>query len=606
MYRMRITKRGIALLAKLAAGQAEMSFTKIALGEGMYAWPAQGYHEITKLAAHCFDEQITDIDIRDDFIAVSCQITNSSYHRDFVLVEAGLYAQDPNEGEILFAYHELGNDSEVFSADQQTGSKSIAFTFMVSINPHYFLNAEINLPGLVSVGGYQKAVKNKIEQNQKGKAGGVAKLDHNGIILEHQIPDRNREDFSGIYGVEVDYETGEIIRIADAVDLNPGFDFDHLEPWQRRRCMVADNGIVLAYYGDEYFSDDGVLWAEIEKDEVTYYQGTQCQVMVEQPAFWTKVVPLKTKVSSTGRRQLKKVRYYISPDPKPGFKINEAFKDKNGILKDKIYLAAYEGVLSHMGERIGEVNDNVYQHYYLESVAWQRPTIGEHSRFSREMARHTAVNRSEGWQLHNIFALAATQLLALVEYAAFDLQNVIGRGILGSYWYNFQREQTGETFYLGNESGVGYMEAVTYRGEENLWGNISTWLDGANFVHDNTTRIYLKGYGHLTDHITDGYEIFDTPMADQSGYIKAFGYSEKYDYLFIPAAVEQDSSQTITGDHYDYQEADPGGANSSGIILGTNDNGGGQYGLWSLNARGNDHQWVGARLMFVPPDDNQI
>lgn len=59
-----------------------------------------------------------------------------------------------------------------------------------------------------------------------------------------------------------------------------GADFDSVNAYcGRRRCNLSDSGEVLAYYGDENFKADG----------------SNGQVMVEQPKFYYRVVPLKTE-----------------------------------------------------------------------------------------------------------------------------------------------------------------------------------------------------------------------------------------------------------------------------------------------------------------------
>jgi len=81
-----------------------------------------------------------------------------------------------------------------------------------------------------------------------------------------------------IYGVEVDFVNRTFTRLAGAVGKNPGADFDSINAFGgRRRCNLADDGTVNAYYGKPGYIEDG----------------SNGQVMVEQPKFYYKVVPLK-------------------------------------------------------------------------------------------------------------------------------------------------------------------------------------------------------------------------------------------------------------------------------------------------------------------------
>ena len=79
-------------------------------------------------------------------------------------------------------------------------------------------------------------------------------------------------------GVEVDFANKTFTRLAGAVGKIPGPDFDNILAFGgRRRCNLSDAGVVNAYFGDAGYKEDG----------------SNGQVMVEQPKFYYKVVPLK-------------------------------------------------------------------------------------------------------------------------------------------------------------------------------------------------------------------------------------------------------------------------------------------------------------------------
>lgn len=81
-----------------------------------------------------------------------------------------------------------------------------------------------------------------------------------------------------IVGLCVDFENKTFKRLAGAVGLSAGSDFDKFTMYGgRRRCNVSDDGTITAYYGDENYAEDG----------------SNGQVMVFQPKFYYKVVPLK-------------------------------------------------------------------------------------------------------------------------------------------------------------------------------------------------------------------------------------------------------------------------------------------------------------------------
>ncbi len=56
---------------------------------------------------------------------------------------------------------------------------------------------------------------------------------------------------SDIYGVEVDFVNNKFTRLAGAVGKTPGADFDDINAFGgRKRCILTDDGVVLAYYGE--------------------------------------------------------------------------------------------------------------------------------------------------------------------------------------------------------------------------------------------------------------------------------------------------------------------------------------------------------------------
>lgn len=81
------------------------------------------------------------------------------------------------------------------------------------------------------------------------------------------------------------------------------------------------------------------------------------------------------------------------------------------------------------------------------------------------------------------------------------------------------------------------------------------------------------------------------------GYVSAFGWSEEFDWLFIPAEKNGNSSLPV-GDYY--WNGNPGWRVA---ILGGRWNNGAYAGAfcWDLgNAASNRYRYVGGRLVYVP------
>lgn len=165
-------------------------------------------------------------------------------------------------------------------------------------------------------------------------------------------------------------------------------------------------------------------------------------------------------------------------------------------------------------------------------------------------------------------------------------------------------EATGVTINLGNASGTASnangVQFVSYRGEENFWGNIWGWIDGINEYMDATTHegtIYIADHSFADDTGTGAYEDAGIIAVYGNGYISAFCYSEKYDWLFIPGELLGSSALPV-GDY-----CWNGNTGWRVAVLGA----GWHYGLaagafcWLLNdASSHRHRRIGGRLVYVP------
>ena len=124
---------------------------------------------------------------------------------------------------------------------------------------------------------------------------------------------------SDILGLHADFENKRSTRLAGAVDLSAGSDFDGFSMFGgRRRCNVADDGTINAFFGDAGYTEDG----------------SNGQVMVYQPKFYYKVVPLKLEKQASGLGyHIRKANYYVTATPHAGFKLHPLFYDANAITR---------------------------------------------------------------------------------------------------------------------------------------------------------------------------------------------------------------------------------------------------------------------------------
>lgn len=419
-----------------------------------------------------------------------------------------------------------------------------------------------------------------------------------------------------IVGLCVDYKNKTFTRLAGAVNLSQGADFNKFEMYGgRRRCNVLDDGTITAYYGDEGYTEDG----------------SNGQVMVFQSKFYYKVVPLKLEKNTDSGIgfHLRKANYYVSSEPKSGFKLHPAFYDENGNEVEYILYSADEGSMYDVSAK-AYVNDNVNESITYEdgdllcSVAGKKPISGFRQGIGTKVNLELmAQNRGAGWHLETIEAISANQLLMIIELGTMGTQEGIGLGVVsitGNTAYNYS-SLTGSTAELGNSTGqaketineIGGIQttetvngkvAVTYRGVENPWGNISKHIQGINIWGDGSM---CGGQPYVANNFTfneskhsDNYEPVGFTLANANGYIKAMGYgSEKYDWLFMPSEIGGTSALPVGDIVYiapnlnGYRIVQQGGSCRSGDRAGS-------FSLICNGTVGDRSRSAGGRLIYVP------
>lgn len=329
---------------------------------------------------------------------------------------------------------------------------------------------------------------------------------------------KNAIGYNDIVGLQIDYENLTYMRLANAQGKNAGSDFDAFPMYgNRRKCCVADDGTINAFYGEQGYIEDG----------------SNGQVMVYQPKFYYRIVPLKleeqvhrvgetttvivdndttnpimingesytaktndvavyndaafrwdgAKWTTAGADakgyHLLKANYYISAIPKAGFKLHPAFINESSAEVDYILLSAYEASVydtsesKYMKYDSWDVTDNGDNTYTINnynghtadvtattgdklcSIAGVKPCSGEYSVLTRPNLEILAKNRGTGWHIYNAKVAMANVLLMIIEYGTPNSQDAIGNGVV-SYASGTHNESvfTGSTASLGNGSGM--------------------------------------------------------------------------------------------------------------------------------------------------------
>ena len=141
-----MTDVGEALQAKVNAGLTELTFTKIKVGSGVSTTNAQA---LTDVIASKWET--TNFTVKRDgkIVTVDTFITNTGITEAFRMAEIGLFAKDPDKGEVLYAYL---TDSEPDRMPAEGGSTvvsqelSLGMTFSNSGN----VTLTVNMGALVT------------------------------------------------------------------------------------------------------------------------------------------------------------------------------------------------------------------------------------------------------------------------------------------------------------------------------------------------------------------------------------------------------------------------------------------------------------------------
>lgn len=586
-----ITNKGQALIAKMIAGKGNIDFTKICASSTTYTL-AQ-LEALTSLSNIKQTSLISKVTRTNEVaIKVETAFTNNDLTAGYYMRTLGLYAIDPDVGEILYAVT-IENSGNCYMPPYNGITVSGAYVQLVTtVGNADNVSLEVDAAAVATIGDIQELQKE------------IADLE---AYVGYTASD--------IYGVEVDFVNKKFTRLAGAVNRSAGAGFDNIAPFGgRKRCNLTNDGKVVAYYGEAGFTTTGKLTQAITiaegENAGTYAAGTIVQTMVEQPKFYYKVVSLLVEHNALGSK-IRKARYYVSATPKAGFKLHPAFIE-NGNENEKIYLAAFEGSLwdaSASAYILDDAQVADFTNDMLCSIANAKPASGLNQNLTRANTRKLAQKRGSGWEQGYAATAAASQLLMLVEYATFNVQSVIGNGAVNKTddGATPMTENSGATVSLGNASGAvtnaNGIQIVSYRGEENFWGNIWWWVDGMNeqnpstFAEGDFGTLFVADHGFADDSSASPYKNTGIHPCYGGGYVSAFGWSEEFDWMFIPAEKNGNSSLPV-GDYY--WNGNPGWRVT---ILGGRWHSGASAGAfcWNLDSAASSRtRNIGGRLVYVP------
>lgn len=422
-----------------------------------------------------------------------------------------------------------------------------------------------------------------------------------------------------IVGIQVDYKNKTFKRLAGAANLTKGSDFDKFTMFGgRKRCNVADDGYIVAWYGDADYKEDGSMG----------------QVMVYQPKFYYLVCPVEYDPIDTGiGYHLRKANYYVSEKPRAGFRLHPAFYDASGNEIDYFLTSAYEGSIYDASASAYLLNDEQVMNTgedKFSSIAGARPASGSSQNLTRPNIEAMAQNRGTNWHGDLIKQVSAEQMLMIIEIGMMNLQTAIAQGVISLPWTtgsdttSSYAAATGSTASLGNGTGraektttyeggvakeytVDGKTSVCWRGKENFWGNIWKFVYGINIWGNGKMgggQPYIcSDFSFAESKNSGNYEPAGFTVTNTNGYISAMGYSTACDWLFIASECLGNSSLPV-GD-YTYITENLNGYRIA--LLGgywySWGAAGGFY--WSLDGGvGGRYRYIGGRLVYIPTRDS--
>lgn len=280
--------------------------------------------------------------------------------------------------------------------------------------------------------------------------------------------------------VTVDITTEPVPAVGTGSGSSP---FDSYMPWMGMEEYTLNNetGRVSAKKGDPGFTRTNI----------------NLPVMVKIPEFYYKI----ERVGSI-------FRYYVADGPVDGLFLHPGSGDN--------YLGRYEAGEASSGT-MGPI---------LASYSGKTPSVSK----TRSEFRDRARNMASGFQLRDIAAWCAYDLLYLVEYADWDSQKKIGQGLSNNPSVN-KTGLTDAMVYHTGRAHSGDNAAVQYRGVENPWGNVREWVDGIN-IGERSVYICTDPENYV-DNTATNYTYSNIQLS-KSGWIKGLGLSTNFPWAYLP------------------------------------------------------------------------
>lgn len=367
-----LTKDGLALLAKAQAGKTKIQITKAATGSGSYT-DSEDLTDRKDLKVKKQTLTINNQEIRNSStVVLKIVISNKDLTAGYEIKEFGVYAQDPDKGEILYSI-----------ATSKTSDYMPAYNNVIPsvLTMYYYLevsnaeNVTINMAGALALATDLAALEErvvKIENLRVKKYGARRKTAASATTWERLGDAVGLTARAAVGNGEV---TNDFMK--DVYPYNAA-----------RPCNLAENVKVNAYMGEAGFKWDG----------------SNGDVMLEVPIFYS------TRYFETDADGVEWEYRWLSAAPVDGLHIDPLFIDGDKIV-ERAYIPIFNGSLDEEGTK-------------LISRAGVYPLVSK----SRPQFRTYCKSKGERWSLDDVWSAYALQHLFIIMFANGNAQQVIGTG----------------------------------------------------------------------------------------------------------------------------------------------------------------------------------
>lgn len=179
-----LTKKGRDLQVKAQSG-VRLNFTKLAIGDGQHI---QNIEDIETLLNPLKDLWISGIQVENGQCRIHSSITNQGITQGFYIREIGLYAQDPDIGEILYAIA-LASEADYLPAEGGATVVNNEFEIITVVANATEITANISNTGFPSREEFDKVVIRLeiVEARSKKNEEDISKMNLRLVNLEQSF-----------------------------------------------------------------------------------------------------------------------------------------------------------------------------------------------------------------------------------------------------------------------------------------------------------------------------------------------------------------------------------------------------------------------------------